>query len=383
VTVSVAGAFHAFHLASELQKRGALARLVSTYPPRYINKRFKLDLDLSRVRSNYLQLATQAVGKVSRGRDLTLPIRMLHDRFAERSIHPSSQIVVGWANSSLRTIRAANREGRVSIVVRGSAHIEEQMAILTREYARCGRAFRVDRRVIEIELAEYAEASFIQTNSTFAKRTLIARGIPEHKVIMVTTGVDLSRFRKVPKEDDVFRFVYCGARTIQKGIHFAVQAFAELDLPKSELYVIGGPHEETEELLRPYASHPRIRFVGHVQQGELYKHFSQGNVFVMPSVQEGLATVQAQAMASGLPLLCTTNTGGEDFMSGEGIEGIVVPPADVAALKEKMQWFYDHREQTAEMGERARARVATGFTWDHYGEKIYERYAEIVRARAA
>ena len=385
VTISVSGAYHAYQLADELQKRAMLGRVLTTYPTRYINRRFKLALDESRIRSNYLQLATEAIGRLHvPGSDPARVVRRLHDRWAERVYDRRfADVFVGWSSCALSTLRRAKREGSHTVIVRGSAHIAEQMDILAREYARYGRPFEVPRAAVEQELHEYEEADWVQTNSSFAKRTLVARGVPAEKILMVTTGVDLSRFRKVPKEDDTFRFVYCSALTIQKGIVHAVRAFASLDLPKAELYVIGPPHPETIDLLAPFASHPRIRWIGHVPQGELYRHFSQGSVFVMPSVQEGLATVQAQAMACGLPLLCTSHTGGEDFMSGEGREGYVVPASDEAALAERMRWFHDHPEECAAMGERARERVASGFTWDHYGARICEHYRAIVAGRQA
>ena len=89
--------------------------------------------------------------------------------------------------------------------------------------------------------------------------------------------------------------------------------------------------------------------------------------------------VQAEAMACGLPVICSTNTGGEDIIR-DGIDGFVVPVRDVEALKEKILYLYEHEEERREMGRNALER-AKGFTWDRYGERVVEAYKRILRLR--
>jgi glycosyltransferase involved in cell wall biosynthesis len=91
--------------------------------------------------------------------------------------------------------------------------------------------------------------------------------------------------------------------------------------------------------------------------------------------------VQAQAMACGLPLICTTNTGGEDFISEDGKEGFVVPIRDVEALKEKILYLYENQDIAKEMGQNAKQTISTGYTWDDYGNKIVDKYKKIMENR--
>jgi starch synthase len=98
------------------------------------------------------------------------------------------------------------------------------------------------------------------------------------------------------------------------------------------------------------------------------------------SVQEGWGMVLAEAMACGLPVICSANTAAEDIVS-EGVEGYIVPIRDVEALKSRIKWCYEHREERAAMGQAARQRVSQGFSWDNYGEKIHEAYSRALRAR--
>jgi glycosyltransferase involved in cell wall biosynthesis len=89
---------------------------------------------------------------------------------------------------------------------------------------------------------------------------------------------------------------------------------------------------------------------------------------VLPSIVEGRALVQQEAMACGLPLIVTRNAGGEDLIV-EGKTGFLVPTGAPAAIAEKIVWFLQHRPQLPAMSAAARAKAAE-LTWPEYGEKI-------------
>jgi glycosyltransferase involved in cell wall biosynthesis len=97
----------------------------------------------------------------------------------------------------------------------------------------------------------------------------------------------------------------------------------------------------------------------------------------MPSIEEGLALVQLQAMACGLPLICTTNTGGEDLIQ-EGEEGYIIPIRDIGALKENLVYLYENPAERKEMGRKAMERVRGHFSWDDYGRRTMEHYRRIM-----
>jgi glycosyltransferase involved in cell wall biosynthesis len=110
---------------------------------------------------------------------------------------------------------------------------------------------------------------------------------------------------------------------------------------------------------------------------ELHKYYSQGSVFCLASIQEGLAMVLPQAMACGLPVICTTHTGGEDMVR-DGQDGFIVPIRDVEALKERILFFYTNRDACKEMGYSAQQRVKSGYTWVDYGNRMIGEYKRIL-----
>ena len=112
-----------------------------------------------------------------------------------------------------------------------------------------------------------------------------------------------------------------------------------------------------------------------IPRTKLYRYYSQGSVFVIASLEEGLALVQAQAMACGLPVIATTNTGAEDLFT-DGVEGFIVPIRDPEAIREKVIYLYEHPEVRQEMAQAALQRVKSMGGWNEYGKKAAAVYKE-------
>jgi glycosyltransferase involved in cell wall biosynthesis len=320
-------------------------------------------------------------------------INQVFDNLASKKIN-NPDIFVGWSNYSLKSLRVAKNNGAIGIIERGSSHIEFQTNILKEEYEKYGQKIKTAHpKTIEKELEEYEEADYISIPSSYVRRTFIEKGISEEKLIQVPYGVDLSSFKQVEKNDDIFRVVFAGGMILRKGVHYLLQAFSELNLPNSELVLFGNISEEIKPFFEKYnveksegqeinkylnKNKTRIRFLGHVPQKDLHKYYSQGSVFSICSIEEGLALVQPQAMACGLPVVCTTNTGGEDIVR-DGKDGFVIPIRNIEKLKEKLLYLYKNPEERNKMSKSAKERVSTGFTWDDYGDKIVKEYERIFR----
>jgi len=382
VAISVPGRFHLFNLAQELQKRGYLSQLITSYPKFFIAKygipREKTD---SVLRKEIIQRAWEKLPVV---RDFWNPQFFLLELFDKRAkeLLRACDIFVGASSASLHTMSAAKKFGALTVLERGGAHILYQDTILKEEYKKFGvrpRPFQLPPpKVISKELQEYEEADYISVPSLFVKRTFLAADFPEEKLIHVPYGVDLEEFKPALKEDDVFRVVYAGGMTLQKGVHYLLQAFAELNLPNSELLLIGTKNAEIEPFFKKYAG--RYKWIGHVPQRELARHYSQSSVFVLNSVQDGFGMVIIQAMACGLPVIATTNTGGPDIIR-EGENGFIIPIRDVITLKERLVQLYKNPEEGKRMGVSAVKRVKEGFTWGNYGNKMAKEYERILNKK--
>jgi glycosyltransferase involved in cell wall biosynthesis len=299
---------------------------------------------------------------------------------ASTRIPTDTDVFVGWSSVSLWSLRKAKECGAVTVLERGSSHMRYQTRILQEEYDRLGmKGLMVHPGVYEKELQEYEEVDYIAIPSGFVKGTFLGEGISEDRLLHVPFGVNLSEFRPLPKEDGVFRVIHCGGLTVRKGVHYLLQAFSELKLPDAELWLIGSMSDEVKEFLRRF-DNGKVFHRGPYPQKDLHRYYSQGSVFCLASIEEGLAMVILQAMACGLPIICTHNTGGGDIVR-DGRDGFVVPIRDVESLKEKLIYLYENPKARESMGESARERVQGNFSWSHYGERTVRLYSNILNRR--
>jgi glycosyltransferase involved in cell wall biosynthesis len=267
----------------------------------------------------------------------------------------------------------------VTIVERGSAHIEWQRDELLEEARRARLDVELPHpRTIAQELAEYEAADFIAVPSAFAAATFVARGVPAAKLIVNPYGVDLSRFDPdridgVLRRHDAgsLRVLHVGRVSPQKGVHYLVEAVGRV--ARAHLTLVGALDSGMDAALRPRDA---ITVVGAVPGSSLPRWYRDADVFCLLSVQDGLALVIAQAMAMGLPVIATPNTGAEELIE-DGVTGFIVPPRDAATAAARLQQLDDDRELRRDMGRRARARVANGFDWDGYGARARAHYARL------
>jgi len=268
----------------------------------------------------------------------------------------------------LHAMRRAKKLGMVTILDRGNTHIQYQADLLQEEYARLGLSYSLfGQRAIRKSLQEYEEADYIAVLSTFAKKSFLEKGIPEHKLLVIPPGVDITMFTPVKKQDNVFRIIYCGPVCVKKGIHYLLNAVKDLGIANIELCIIGEISYEFEGLLEKYKGY--FKHIGYVPRNKLAYYFSQGSVFVLPSLEEGFGKVVIEAMACGLPVIVTENTCAHDVVR-DGIDGFVVPIRDSGALKEKILYLYEHENARRQMGESAQVRAREQFSEEAYVERF-------------
>lgn len=377
VIISVGGRFHAFNLAHQLVKRDLLYKLITSYP-RFEVKKYGIPSEKvdSIIIKEILERGWRKLPNFLK--NIYNPqffVSDLYDKFASRHLE-KADLFVGWSSFSLHTLRKAKKMDMVTVLDHGSSHIKYQDEILREEYEKFGlKAELAHSKVIEKEIEEYQEADYIAIPSLFSERTFLERGVPHNKLIRVPYGVDLTAFRELPKDEDVFRVIYAGGMTLRKGIHYLLQAFSELKLPKAELLLIGAAMPEIKPFFKKYEGY--YRWIGSVPQSELYKYYSQSSVFVLNSIEDGFGMVIIQAMACGLPVIATQNTGGPDIIR-DGVHGFIIPIRDVEALKQKLLYLYEAPSLCEEMGRTAKARVQSGFSWNDYGQKMIIAYKRML-----
>jgi len=192
-------------------------------------------------------------------------------------------------------------------------------------------------------------------------------GIPAEKLHVIPYGVRLDHFtRTEDPPQNSFELLFAGQISLRKGIPYLLQAFARLNHPNKRLTIAGPILDDIRTLLSTLPT-DNVVFTGPLPQSLLAKKMSASHLLVLPSIEEGLALVQGQAMACGCPVLATTATGAEDLFT-DGQQGFIVPDRDVDALTQRMQQIADDPTLQRQLSEAATFRVKTLGGWDQYGE---------------
>lgn len=237
------------------------------------------------------------------------------------------------------------------------------------------------KRIIENELKEYDLADYISVPSEFVKKSFLDRGFCKNKIIKIPYGVDLKNFKpKIKKHVGVnkkFTLISTGSISVRKGSIYLLNAFVELNLPNSELIFVGEVDTELKKVLKKFTPEKNIKFYKHQPQKKLNLFYNKADVFVLFSIEEGLSMVQLQAMASGLPVICSSNTGGGEIVDN-GINGFILPIRNVNLLKKKILILYKDRSLLKKMKNNAHLKAQKLLSWNNYGNNMVKFYKESI-----
>lgn len=374
VVQTVFGVFHHFELARELDRRGYLDTVYSSYPWQRLRRE---GLPHEKVRTfpwfhTPEMLLLRAGLNIPRLRDpLSYANALAFDRWTSRRLRSLSapDVLIALSGSSLRTGRELQARGTRMVCDRGSSHHRYQQQLVAEEYRRWGVTRPItDPRDIRREEEIYQMADAITVPSHFAARSFVEMGLPPEKIHVIPYGVRLENFtRTAEPPTGRFDVLFAGAVGLRKGVPYLLQAFNQLRHPAKRLRLAGPIHPDIKPVLGRL---PResVEFLCPVSQPRLAELMSASHLMVLPSIEEGLALVQGQALACGCPVLCSTNTGGEDLFT-DGIEGFIVPIRDVSALSERMQQLADDPALHERMSHAALMRVRTLGGWSDYGDR--------------
>jgi glycosyltransferase involved in cell wall biosynthesis len=221
---------------------------------------------------------------------------------------------------------------------------------------------------------ELERADMILCPSTFVRDTMVANGIAVQKCLVNPFGVDTGTFVPRERAPEKIRFISVGTICVRKGHQYLFRAFAEVkkQFPDAELVCVGD-YKTDFRCERPkwegtFTHHPHL---GHRELAELLRTCT---AFVMPSQEEGFARVLSEAMAAGLPILASHESGATTLVQ-DGVEGFIVRGRDPQHIADAMIRVASDRELNRKMGEAARQKGAVSNTWQDYGDRLLAEYA--------
>lgn len=234
-----------------------------------------------------------------------------------------------------------------------------------------------DDRLGEILCEEAQLCDHLLVPSTIVQRSYIEQGCTVPSTV-ITWGVDPSMFK--PSTDSVFRdsdtvVVLCVAQICpRKGQHILLRALEPLlRSGHVRLRLVGFWDRRYSDLLAGYEG--LYTHIEHLPHNRLAIEYQAADIFVLSSIEDGFAYVVTEAMASGLPIVCTDAVGAADLVVSAKC-GAVVPAGDSEALRSSLQLICSDAALRLQYGDAARGFVTGEASWLQYAERLagfYER----------
>jgi alpha-maltose-1-phosphate synthase len=374
IAILTSGRFWMCDLARELNALGHDVRLYSLVPP-WRTRHFGVPRQCNRWLAPYLApiIAATRLGRGSKFENnirKTLAISL--DKIVSKLIEPCD-LFIGMAGMCLYTIETVRKKYKAKIFLeRGSRHILSQKAILESISSDFKLKQPVPDWIVNRELAEYQLADTIVVPSMHVAKSFIEYGVKESILFRNTFGVDLSMFPTTPPLplNVPPQIIMTGTWSLRKGCDILLKSWRNLKGVK--LLHIG----DVDDL--PLPNDPNFEHQAPVSQNQLTKVYAKGHVFALASREEGLALVQPQALASGLQLVCTDRTGGEDLR--EFLEDpnhvSVVPAEDPSSLTNALKIALERAKSIETRDLLGQSRI--NLSWQSYGRRYNQALVERV-----
>lgn len=290
---------------------------------------------------------------------------ILFDSYACWLEQMQCDIFLGVGCASLDQMFHVHQNGGKVVTSWFSSHYKYAQHILGIEYPKHGiTAPPIDELLIFRAEKEQAMSDTLIVPSEWCASTY--RAHHPDKVKVVPFGVDNKKFHLStdPTVNLTFTVLYAGGNTIRKGLSDLLIAWNNLQYKDGMLTILGaqGPNQFW-----------RTRILGWIADEKVPEVYRKNKIFCLPSLEEGSALVCLEAMASGLPLVVTYESGAQ---IEDGREGLIVPKQDPKKLGEAIAYFHENPSEIQRMGQNARKK-AEELTWERFGQGVYEVLEEV------
>lgn len=291
--------FHLLDLARELEKQGHDVKFYSYVPTS---------------RCQQFGLSSQSCSCLL---PLVLPFFILNKLFKKKSstwcyyrnllmdwymshFMRKCDIYIGLGIIYKKSFIKAQKKGAITIIEWGSKHIDAQQKILKSINSQLN-----EERLNKIAREGYNAADYIAIPSDHVKKSFVEYNIPLNKLLICPYGVDIKMFSPTILEKDNYDIIMVGGWGLRKGCDLIIE------LCKQHNYRFLHVGSITD---LPFPENIKnMTHIPAVNQKDLLKYYAKAKVFILPSREEGLAMVQVQAIACGLPVVCSKETGGRDL----------------------------------------------------------------------
>lgn len=222
----------------------------------------------------------------------------------------------------------------------------------------------------------WKKSRFVIANSGDLKE-LAQKNRPKQEIQIISNGVDLNEIHPVKKQESDFVVISTSRLIERKGVRFLVEAFARLSKKYSNVKLIvagdGGLKIELEGISSKDIENGNIKFLGAISHNKVLELYKESDVFVLPSLNEGMSNSMLEAMASGLAIITTDTGGARDLIDDDN--GSLIAEKNSDNIFKALEMMYLDREKLEQMKIESRKRVEC-MGWDNVAKKYFEIYGK-------
>lgn len=278
-------------------------------------------------------------------------------------------------------IEKAKSKGMKVLVDHSIAHPAFMETQMQTEYTKNGCHFDMgmDNPFWKGVIDDCKKGDRILVNSQFVKDTFVENGFSAEKIDVVLLGVreDFWRLKKnYELQDNTLNILFTGSWGFRKGAEYILKALCRLDeLGIKYKMTVVGDYKSGDALYKKYTP-KNIEFVGFVPQHELKSYLADNDVYLFPSLCEGCASSGMEAMAAGLPVIATKESG---LPIENDIDGIIIPSKDTDAIIEQLLRVRSDFSLRTSLGAKAASKISSNFTWEKYADNVVSIYQKMLR----
>ena len=304
-----------------------------------------------------------------------------------KSTNWSETIFFGYDTGFLEPARWAQKMGAKTVVCqmdpsRFEVELVKEEERLWPGWAR--RSVDVPESYFKRREEEWEAAHLVMVNSEWSRQALIRQGVPEKKMLVVPLAYEINKNSEVRNQEsgrglsnpefriqNPLKVLFLGQVILRKGIQYLIQAAHSLQNDPVHFDVVG-PIGISEEALKSAPNN--MTFHGAISRDKAPDFFSNADIFVLPTISDGFAITQIEAMAYGLPVITTSHCG---EVVSNGVDGLICEALDISELVNAIKSFLEIPERLSLMREAAKLK-ALQFGLTQLGENL-----ALVEARLA
>lgn len=209
------------------------------------------------------------------------------------------------------------------------------------------------------------------------EKELLSNGFKFEKLVLIPNGIDVNKFKPLENKKELKNksgytgkkiILFSGRLTEQKGVEYLIRSFEKLNLDEKFLIIVGDGDlkDKLEKLVSELKIDKYVLFAG--KREDVVPYLQMADIFVLPSLSEGLPLSLLEAMACGLPVVATKVGGNIDLVEDK-VNGYLVEPGNVDEIKNAIENLLRDEEKLKEIGKINREKIVRSYSFEAIGEK--------------